>query len=96
MRLQMHTTDRAWVETLMMRMIASDFLFRGALHVARDQVIGTVLATLPELLANASAPGQARVNATLHNILPVSARAQGLASDSAVGAADSRRSSATT
>jgi 2-hydroxy-6-oxonona-2,4-dienedioate hydrolase len=74
-----------WVEGLMMRMIASDFLFWVALHVARDQVIKTVLATPPELLENADEAERARVDAMLRNILPVSARAQGLISDTAVG-----------
>ncbi len=74
-----------WVEKLMMRMIASDFLFWAALHVARDQVIKTVLATPPDLLKSASASEQARINAMLTNILPVSDRAQGLISDTAVG-----------
>ncbi len=71
----------AWVESLMMRMIASDFLFWAALHVARDQVIKTVLATPPELVHAASAKEQARINAMLTNILPVSDRAAGLISD---------------
>jgi 2-hydroxy-6-oxonona-2,4-dienedioate hydrolase len=75
----------AWVENLMMRMIGSDFLFWSALHVARDQVIKLVLATPPELLTTASPQEQARVNAMLDNILPVSARAEGLRSDTAVG-----------
>jgi 2-hydroxy-6-oxonona-2,4-dienedioate hydrolase len=74
-----------WVESLMMRMIASDFLFWAALHVAPDQVIKTVLATPPELLKTASAAERARVDAMLRNILPVSARAQGLISDTAAG-----------
>jgi 2-hydroxy-6-oxonona-2,4-dienedioate hydrolase len=74
-----------WVESLMMRMIASDLLFWAALHVARDQVIKTVLATPPELLTAASAAEQARVDAMLRSILPVSLRAQGLISDTAVG-----------
>jgi len=75
----------AWVERLMMRLIGSDFLFWAALHVARDQVIKVVLATPPELLATASPQERARVNAILDNILPVSARAEGLRSDSSVG-----------
>jgi 2-hydroxy-6-oxonona-2,4-dienedioate hydrolase len=80
------TTDSAaplspWVEEIMMRMLGSDFLFWVALHVARDQVIKTVLATPPELLATASTQERARVNAMLNNILPVSARAVGLRSD---------------
>ena len=74
-----------WVEKLMMRMIGSDFLFWAALHVARDQVIKTVLATQPELLTTASRSERARVKAMLENILPVSDRAAGLKSDTAVG-----------
>jgi 2-hydroxy-6-oxonona-2,4-dienedioate hydrolase len=75
----------AWVENTMMRMLGSDFLFWAALHVAREQVIKLVLATPPELLDSASAPERARVNAMLDNILPVSIRADGLKSDTAVG-----------
>ena len=75
----------AWVEATMMRLIGSDFLFWTALHVARDQVIKVVLATPPELIATASPQEQARVKMMLENILPVSARAQGLRSDTAVG-----------
>ena len=74
-----------WVENTMMRLIGSDFLFWAALHVARDQVIKVVLATPPELLTAASPQERARVNAMLENILPVSARAEGLRSDTAVG-----------
>ncbi len=74
-----------WVERTMMRLIGSDFLFWAALHVARDPLIKVVLATPPELLDPASASEQARVNAMLDNILPVSARAEGLRSDTAVG-----------
>jgi 2-hydroxy-6-oxonona-2,4-dienedioate hydrolase len=73
----------AWVENTMMRLIGSDFLFWAALHVARDQVIKLVLATPPELLAAASPQERARVGAMLENILPVSARAEGLAHDTA-------------
>ena len=75
----------AWVENTMMRLIGSDFLFWAALHVAREQVIKLVLATPPELLTAASPQERARVNAMLDNILPVSARAKGLRSDTAVG-----------
>jgi pimeloyl-ACP methyl ester carboxylesterase len=75
----------ALVEAAMMQLIGSDFLFWAALHVARDQVIKGVLATPPDLLAAASPQERARVNAMLDNILPVSARAEGLRSDTAVG-----------
>jgi 2-hydroxy-6-oxonona-2,4-dienedioate hydrolase len=76
---------KPWVENTMMRVIGSDFLFWSAIHLAREQMIRIVLATPPELLATASAPERARVNAMLDNILPVSPRATGLRSDSAVG-----------
>ena len=75
----------AWVENTMMRLIGSDFLFWAAIHIAREQVIKVVLATPPELLKAASPQERARVNAMLDNILPVSARAEGLRSDTAVG-----------
>jgi pimeloyl-ACP methyl ester carboxylesterase len=74
-----------WVEHTMMRMLGSDFLFWAAIHVARDQVIGLVLATPSELLTTASTQERARVNAMLDNILPVYARAKGLRSDSTLG-----------
>ena len=75
----------AWVESTMMRLIGSDFLFWAALKVAREQVIKVVLATPPELLTSATSPERARVNAMVDNILPVSIRAEGLKSDTAVG-----------
>jgi 2-hydroxy-6-oxonona-2,4-dienedioate hydrolase len=74
-----------WVEAWMMRLIGSDFLLWSGLHLARDQVIKVVLATPPELLASASPQERARVDAMLENILPVSMRAKGLRSDTAVG-----------
>ena len=74
-----------WVENTMIRFISSDLLFWLALQVARDQVIKVVLATPPELLLHASPQERARVDAMLANILPVSLRAEGLRSDTAVG-----------
>jgi 2-hydroxy-6-oxonona-2,4-dienedioate hydrolase len=74
-----------WVEALMMRLIGSDFLFWAAIQLVPNQVIELVLATPPELLATASPREKARIQAMLHNILPVSLRVQGLRSDSAVG-----------
>ena len=74
-----------WVESTMMRLLGSDFLFWAALKVAREQVIKVVLATPPELLTSATSPERARVDAMLDNILPVSIRAEGLKSDTAVG-----------
>ncbi len=74
-----------WAEALLMRLIGSDFLFWAGLHVARDQVIKYVLATPPEQVKNASPQESARINAILDHILPVSARAAGLRSDSVLG-----------
>ena len=74
-----------WVENTMMAVIGSDFLFWSASKLARNEVIDTVLATPPALLENGSVSEQARIDAMLDNILPVSARAAGLRSDSLVG-----------
>jgi pimeloyl-ACP methyl ester carboxylesterase len=74
-----------WAEAILMRLIGSDFLFWVGLHVARDQVIRYVLATPPEQVSKASSEERARVNAILDHILPVSARAAGLRSDSVLG-----------
>ena len=74
-----------WVENLMMKAIGSDFLFWSGLHLARGQLMGTVLATPPELLTTASLSEQARINAMMDTILPVSARAGGLRYDTAAG-----------
>jgi pimeloyl-ACP methyl ester carboxylesterase len=76
---------RPWVENAVMRLIGSDFLFWSALHLARDQLIKVVLATPPGLLASTNLHEQARVNTMLENILPVSARAEGLRHDTAAG-----------
>ena len=74
-----------WAEALLMRLIGSDFLFWAGLYVARDQVIKYVLATPPEQVRNASPQEHARINNILDHILPVSARAAGLRSDSVLG-----------
>ena len=68
-----------------MAVIGSDFLFWVAIHISRDRMIGNVLAAPPELLTDASPAERRRINAMLDTILPVSARAAGLRSDSAVG-----------
>ncbi len=74
-----------WVENAMMQVISSDFFFWATTHIARNQMIKVVLATPPELLGGASPAEQSRINMMLDTILPVSARAAGLRSDSAVG-----------
>ena len=74
-----------WVENLMMKAIGSDFLLWSGLQLARGQLVGTVLATPTELLDTASLSEQARINAMMDTILPVSARAAGLRYDTAAG-----------
>jgi pimeloyl-ACP methyl ester carboxylesterase len=71
-------------EKILLSLIGSDFVFWSALHVARDQLIQRVLATPPELVTAASPTERARVNAMLDNILPVSARADGLRNETQV------------
>ncbi len=72
-------------DSLLLRLLGSDFLFWSALHVARDQLIRHLLATAPEQVAAASAAERARVNDLADRILPVSARAAGLIDDTRLG-----------
>lgn len=72
-------------EKVLMQLVGSDFVYWVALHVARDQLIKRVLATPPALVAAASPIERVRVNTMADNVLPVSARAQGLRDDSVLG-----------
>jgi 2-hydroxy-6-oxonona-2,4-dienedioate hydrolase len=74
----------ALAEKILDSLVGSDFLFWSGLHVARGQAIQRVLATPPALVANASAEERAQVNAMLDDILPLSARAEGLRNESIV------------
>jgi 2-hydroxy-6-oxonona-2,4-dienedioate hydrolase len=64
--------------------LRSDFLFWAAIRVARDTLTTAVLATRPEVVEEASPQEQARVDAMLRHILPVSQRRLGLLNDAAV------------
>jgi pimeloyl-ACP methyl ester carboxylesterase len=75
----------AAAEKMLLRLVGSDLLFWVGLQVARDQVIRFVLQTPPELVAAATEPERARVHAIAQGVLPVSARAAGLRSDSVLG-----------
>jgi len=59
----------------------SDFLFWLGIAVARDQMIRSVLATDPALVAAASPEERQRIHDILWNILPISERSQGLLND---------------
>ncbi|MDP2261655.1 MAG: alpha/beta fold hydrolase [Hydrogenophaga sp.] len=72
-------------DTLLLRLLGSDLVFWAGLKLARDQVIRHVLATPPELVADASASERVRVHEAAERILPVSARAQGLHDDTRLG-----------
>ncbi len=74
-----------WIESMMMAVIGSDFLFWSGMKLSREAMIDTILATPPHLVSSTSVAEKARIDAMLDNILPVSARAAGLRSDSAVG-----------
>ncbi len=69
----------------LLRLLGSDFLFWSALHLARDALVGHVLATPPQQVAAASPAEQARVRELTERILPVSARAAGLRDDTRLG-----------
>lgn len=67
----------------MVHLSGSDFAAWAALGLMRKQMISTVLGTSPGIVTAASPVEQARVNAMLEVILPVSERAKGLRSDTA-------------
>jgi pimeloyl-ACP methyl ester carboxylesterase len=73
-----------WADKALNWLVGSDFVFWVAMHVARDQVIKSVMATPPEQVAKASAQERARVDSMLDGILPVSARARGLRNEAIV------------
>jgi pimeloyl-ACP methyl ester carboxylesterase len=61
--------------------LRSDFLFWVGMTFAEDEMIGTLLATDPELVRRAGPDERDRVRTILHDILPVSDRARGLLND---------------
>jgi 2-hydroxy-6-oxonona-2,4-dienedioate hydrolase len=64
--------------------LRSDFLFWLATKLARDTMMAAILATPPEVIADAPAQEQARAGRILDRILPVSPRRLGLLNDAAV------------
>jgi pimeloyl-ACP methyl ester carboxylesterase len=80
----------AWTRFLIDAGLRSDFLFWTALKLAQPTVIGSILATPPEVVENADAQEQARVAQMLDHILPLSARRRGLMNDAAITSALSR------
>ena len=64
--------------------LRSDFLFWAGSKLAPEAFIRSVLGTPPEMVARASAEEQARVQAVLDRILPVSPRRLGLLNDATI------------
>ena len=77
----------AWTEFLFDTALRSDFLFWAAIRLARETVIGSILATPPEVVEKANADEQARVAQILDHVLPVSPRRKGLVNDAAITSA---------
>lgn len=72
-------------DSVLLRLLGSDFLFWTSLHLARDQVIRHVLATPEEYVTTANEEERARIDSLLVRILPVSRRAAGLREDTRLG-----------
>ena len=68
-------------EFLVRRLTTSNVLFWAALNTARDEMIGTLLATDPELVARASESERRRANRILDEIMPVAWRSRGMLND---------------
>lgn len=67
--------------------LRADFLFWAATRIARRALIGSILATPPAVVDNASPQEQKRVQQMLDQVLPISPRRIGLVNDAAVTAA---------
>ena len=68
-------------EFLVRRLTTSNFLFWAGTKAARDQMIGTLLATDPTLVKRASASEQRRAARILDEIMPVAQRSKGMLND---------------
>jgi 2-hydroxy-6-oxonona-2,4-dienedioate hydrolase len=66
------------------RAVRSDLLYWLALRLAPGIIVKTILATPPEVLAEASADEKARVDLLMENILPLSRRQAGLLNDASI------------
>ena len=64
--------------------LRSDFLFWSVIHIAREAVLRSILATPPEVVKEANAAEQSRVATMMADILPVSRRRLGLLNDADV------------
>ena len=74
----------AFSRFMLERAVRSDLLYWLALRIAPGLVVKTILATPPELLAEASAAEQRRAARLMDLILPIRARQLGLLNDAAI------------
>jgi len=74
----------AWTRLLFDTALRSDFLFWLAPRVSRATVLRAILATPPEVVAEASPAERARVQSMIDHLLPVSPRRLGLLNDAKV------------
>jgi pimeloyl-ACP methyl ester carboxylesterase len=74
-----------FVRFMLERAVRSDFLYWLALRLAPGVVVKTILATPPEVLAEASAAEHERAARLMEHILPIRARQAGLLNDAAIG-----------
>jgi 2-hydroxy-6-oxonona-2,4-dienedioate hydrolase len=74
-------------EALFRTLLKSDFLLWAGIRYARSTLIKSLLATPPALVEGARPEERARIDQTLHHVLPISLRHRGLHNDVAVIAA---------
>lgn len=75
------TRSSRYADRLLEVIVGSDLAFWACSRFARDLVIRRVLATPPELVAQAGPDERARVDAIVENIQPISLRHRGLLND---------------
>lgn len=63
------------------RLLRSDFLFWSALKAAPDRLIGSLLATDPELLSDSGPAERQRAHRILEELMPIGARSRGMLND---------------
>lgn len=68
-------------EFMVRRLLASDFFYWAALNTVPDRLVGTLLATDPRLLDQASPDERRRAYRILEELMPISARAKGMMND---------------
>jgi pimeloyl-ACP methyl ester carboxylesterase len=76
--------ERRGIPFYMDMALRSDFLFWAAMKVARQTMVRAILGTPPPVVKNAAADERERVQRMLEQILPVSARREGLINETKV------------